>query len=63
MVEAGGTERAFEYFEKGAHCDEDVIANGLESPRRGSGSRSSCRESWVRKAGSKETIDFVLFVD
>ena len=31
MVEAGGTEKAFEYFEQGApRVTEDVIANGLE---------------------------------
>jgi len=64
MVEAGGTERAFEYFEEGApKVTEDVIANGLEVAKTWIRESIELQRELVREAGSKETIEFVLFVD
>ena len=64
MVEAGGTEKAFEYFEQGApRVTEDVIANGLEVAKTWIRESIELQRELVRKAGSKDTIDFVLFVD
>jgi polyribonucleotide nucleotidyltransferase len=40
MVEAGGTEKAWEWYEGGApHCTEEVIAQGLEAAK-----------TWIREA-------------
>ena len=64
MVEAGGTEKAFEYFEQGApRVTEDVIANGLEVAKTWIRESIELQRELVRTAGSKDTIDFVLFVD
>jgi len=64
MVEAGGTEKAFEYFEQGApRVTEDVIANGLEVAKTWIRESIELQRELVRKAGPKDTIDFVLFVD
>ena len=64
MVEAGGTEKAFEFFEQGApRVTEDVIANGLEVAKTWIRESIELQRELVRKAGSKDTIDFVLFVD
>jgi polyribonucleotide nucleotidyltransferase len=47
MVEAGGTERSFSYYEDGApKVTEEVLAEGLERPRPGSASRSTSSASW-----------------
>ena len=55
MVEAGGTEKAWDHYENGApKVTEEVIADGLDKPARcGSRSRSSSRtssSSWSRPA-------------
>jgi polyribonucleotide nucleotidyltransferase len=64
MVEAGGTEKAFEYFDQGApRVTEEVIANGLEVAKTWIKESIELQRELVRKAGSKDTIDFVLFVD
>jgi polyribonucleotide nucleotidyltransferase len=64
MVEAGGTEKAFEYFDEGApKVTEDVIAEGLESAKTWIKESIELQRELVRKAGSKPTIDFALFVD
>jgi polyribonucleotide nucleotidyltransferase len=64
MVEAGGTEKAFEYFEQGApRVTEDVIANGLEVAKTWIRESIELQLELVRTAGAKDTIDFVLFVD
>ncbi len=46
MVEAGGTEKASEYYDGGApKVTEEVIAEGLEECKTGSASRSTCSAS------------------
>ena len=55
MVEAGGTEKAFEYFEQGApRVTEDVIANGLEVAKTWIRESIELQRELVRKAGSKK---------
>ncbi len=64
MVEAGGTERAFEYFADGAPpVTEEVIANGLEVAKTWIRESIELQRQLVREAGSKPTIEFTLFVD
>jgi polyribonucleotide nucleotidyltransferase len=64
MVEAGGTERAFEYFAEGAPpVTEEVIANGLEVAKTWIRESIELQRELVREAGSKPTIAFTLFVD
>jgi polyribonucleotide nucleotidyltransferase len=64
MVEAGGTEKAFEYFEEGApRVTEDVIANGLEVAKTWIRESIELQLELVRKAGAKEPIAYTLFVD
>ena len=46
MVEAGGSEKAWSYYQSGApKVTEEVIAEGLEAPRPGSRSRSTSSSS------------------
>ena len=62
MVEAGGTEKAFEYLAEGAPpVTEDVIGGGLEVAK--TWIREIDQLHFVRTAGSKDTIEFELFVD
>ena len=64
MVEAGGTEKAFEYFEQGApRVTEEVIANGLEVSKFWIRESIELQRELVRKAAPKQTIPFTLFVD
>jgi polyribonucleotide nucleotidyltransferase len=64
MVEAGGTEKAFQYYDEGAPTvTEEVIANGLEVAKTWIRESIELQRQLVREAGSKPTIDFVLFVD
>jgi polyribonucleotide nucleotidyltransferase len=64
MVEAGGTEKAFEYFEQGAPLvTEEVIANGLEVAKTWIRESIELQRELVRQAGSKATIAFELYVD
>ncbi len=64
MVEAGGTEKAFEYYDEGAPgVTEAVIAEGLEAAKTWIRESIELQRELVRKAGSKETISYTLFVD
>ena len=68
MVEAGGSERSFQYYEEGApQVDEEVLAGGLEA------AKTWIRESivlqrelvaaFVAERGAIETIEFSTFAD
>jgi polyribonucleotide nucleotidyltransferase len=64
MVEAGGTESAWQYYEGGApKVTEEVIAAGLEAAKRWIRESIDLQLELVAKAGRKETIPFELFVD
>jgi polyribonucleotide nucleotidyltransferase len=64
MVEAGGTERAWEFYEEGApKVTEEVIAAGLEAAKTWIRESIELQLQLVEKAGRKETIAFELFVD
>jgi polyribonucleotide nucleotidyltransferase len=64
MVEAGGTERAWQYYEDGApKVTEDVIADGLEAAKKWIRESIELQRELVAKTGRKETIPFELFVD
>jgi polyribonucleotide nucleotidyltransferase len=64
MVEAGGTEKAFEYFDEGApKVTEEVIADGLEVAKAWIRESIELQRELVAKAGKKDTIEFTLFVD
>jgi polyribonucleotide nucleotidyltransferase len=64
MVEAGGTESAWQFYENGApKVTEDVIAEGLEASKKWIRESIDLQLELVAKAGRKETIPFVLFVD
>ena len=64
MVEAGGTERAWDYYEEGApKVTEEVIAGGIEASKRWIRESIELQRELVRVAGSKPTISFELFVD
>ncbi len=64
MVEAGGTERAWQYYEEGApKVTEEVIAEGLEASKQWIRESIDLQLELVEKAGRKDTIPFELFVD
>ena len=64
MVEAGGTEKAFEYYEEGApKVTEDVIASGLETAKTWIRESIQLQRELAAKAPQLETIPFTLFVD
>ncbi len=65
MVEAGGTEKAWEYYEAGApKVTETVVAEGLEAAKTWIRESIELQRELVRKAGGKkEIIPFDLFVD
>ena len=64
MVEAGGSERAWQYYEEGApKVTEEVIAEGLEAAKAWIRQSIELQLQLVEKAGRKETIPFELFVD
>jgi len=64
MVEAGGTEKAFEYFGQGApRVTEEVIANGLEVAKTWIRESIDLQRALVKKVGPKEAMSFTLFVD
>ena len=58
MVEAGGTEKAWDYYEAGApKVTEEVIAEGLEASQDvDQGVDRACSASWSPKAGVHEPI-------
>ncbi|MHB1987522.1 MAG: polyribonucleotide nucleotidyltransferase [Acidimicrobiales bacterium] len=64
MVEAGGTEKAWAFYEAGApKVTEEVIASGLEAAKTWIRESIQLQRELVEKVGRKETIPFELFVD
>ncbi|HLI16138.1 MAG TPA: polyribonucleotide nucleotidyltransferase [Acidimicrobiales bacterium] len=64
MVEAGGTERSFEYYDAGApKVTEEVIASGLEAAKAWIREAIELQRELVRVAGAKPPIPYTLFVD
>jgi polyribonucleotide nucleotidyltransferase len=64
MVEAGGTESAWQYYTDGApKVTEEVITEGLEAAKKWIRESIDLQLELVSKAGRKETIPFELFVD
>jgi polyribonucleotide nucleotidyltransferase len=64
MVEAGGTENAFSYFDEGApKVTEEVIAGGLETAKTWIRESIELQRELVRAAGAKPTIPYEIFVD
>jgi polyribonucleotide nucleotidyltransferase len=64
MVEAGGTENAWQYYEAGApKVTEEVIADGLEAAKASIRQSIELQRELVSKVGPIETMPFELFVD
>ncbi|HTW98281.1 MAG TPA: polyribonucleotide nucleotidyltransferase [Acidimicrobiales bacterium] len=64
MVEAGGTEKAWQYYEEGApKVTEEVIAEGLEAAKTWIRESVALQRQLVEQAGAKPTIPYDLFVD
>ncbi|MGB9112645.1 MAG: polyribonucleotide nucleotidyltransferase, partial [Acidimicrobiales bacterium] len=64
MVEAGGTERAFTYFDAGApKVTEEVIAEGLEASKRWIRESIELQRELVHKAGANPTIPYEVSLD
>jgi polyribonucleotide nucleotidyltransferase len=64
MVEAGGTEKAWQYYEDGApKVTEEVIAGGLEAAKQWIRESIELQRELVARAGAKQTIPYELFVD
>ncbi len=64
MVEAGGTEHAWQYYQDGApKVTETVVAEGLEAAKTWIRESINLQRELVAKAGRKPTIPFTLFVD
>ncbi|HET9442856.1 MAG TPA: polyribonucleotide nucleotidyltransferase, partial [Acidimicrobiales bacterium] len=64
MVEAGGTEDAWRYYEDGApKVTEEVIAQGLEECKRWIRESIELQRQLVEKAGVHEPIPFEAIVD
>jgi polyribonucleotide nucleotidyltransferase len=64
MVEAGGTEKSWSYYEDGApKVTEDVLAQGLESAKTWIRESIELQRELVRLAGAKPTISYELFTD
>ena len=64
MVEAGGTEKSFEYYADGApKVDEAALAAGLEASKTWIMESITLQRELVAAAGSKPTIDHVPQVD
>ena len=64
MVEAGGTERSWQYYEAGApKVTEEVLAEGLEAAKTWIRESIQLQRELVSKAGAKPTIAYELFVD
>ncbi len=64
MVEAGGTERAWQYYQAGApKVTEEVIAEGLEVSKRWIRESVELQRELVAKAGAKPPIPFSLQKD
>ncbi|MGH9266548.1 MAG: polyribonucleotide nucleotidyltransferase, partial [Acidimicrobiales bacterium] len=64
MVEAGGTERAWEYYQAGApKVTEAVIAEGLEAAKRWILESVGLQRELVERAGRKDTVSFEAQLD
>jgi polyribonucleotide nucleotidyltransferase len=64
MVEAGGTENAWRYYEDGApKVTEEVIADGLEASKTWIREAIELQRQLVEQAGAKEPIAFESAVD
>jgi len=64
MVEAGGTEDSWAYYEAGApKVTEEVLAEGLEAAKQWIRESIELQRELVRAAGSKPTIPFELQSD
>ncbi len=64
MVEAGGTERAWQYYEDGApKVSEEVIAAGLEASKVWIKESVALQRDLVAKAGSREPLDYTPVLD
>ncbi len=64
MVEAGGTERAWQYYDAGApKVTEEVIAEGLEASKRWIRESIDLQRELVEKAGVREPVPFETQVD
>ena len=59
MVEAGGTERAWEYYQDGApKVDEAVLADGLDACKKWIREAIELQEELVEKAGQATKLEF-----
>ena len=64
MVEAGGTEKSWSFYEEGTpKVTEEVLAKGLESAKTWIRESIELQRELVEKAGSKPPITFDLFSD
>jgi polyribonucleotide nucleotidyltransferase len=68
MVEAGGSERSFQYYDEGApQVTEEVLADGLEAAktwiRESIELQRKMVEAFVAERGPIETIDYSTFAD
>ena len=64
MVEAGGTESAWDYYQDGApHVTEAVIADGLDAAKTWIGESIELQKALVAQAGAREAITFTVRSD
>jgi polyribonucleotide nucleotidyltransferase len=64
MVEAGGTQDSWQYYEAGApRVTEEVLADGLEAAKTWIRESIELQRSLVAKVGTKPTIPYELFTD
>ena len=64
MVEAGGSEKAWEYYQDGApKVTEAVLAEGLEAAKTPIAEAISAQRDLVRQAGQKPTMEYELASD
>ncbi|MDA8071962.1 MAG: polyribonucleotide nucleotidyltransferase [Actinomycetota bacterium] len=64
MVEAGGTEDSWKFYEAGApKVTEEVLADGLEQAKRWIRESIGLQRRLVAEAGAKPAIEFELFSD
>ena len=64
MVEAGGTEDSWKYYDEGApRVTEEVLAEGLEAAKTWIRESIELQRALVAKVGAKPTIPYELFTD
>ncbi len=64
MVEAGGTEKAWQYYEDGApKVSEDVIAAGLQASKVWIKESIALQRDLVAKAGTREPLEYTPVLD